>query len=91
VPDAAHAKQLWPVLGRPGAVLAGGEIVGTWRPRKAGRTLTLAVQPWRRLSAAVHDGIVAQAQRLAAPRGLARVDVDVDGRRLTPAHGTGGG
>ncbi|MFE7870487.1 winged helix DNA-binding domain-containing protein [Micromonospora humida] len=79
VPDAAHAKQLWPVLGRPGAVLAGGEIVGTWRPRKAGRTLTLAVQPWRKLSTTVHDDIVAQAQRLAAHRDLARVDVDVDG------------
>ncbi|WP_431927200.1 winged helix DNA-binding domain-containing protein [Micromonospora wenchangensis] len=77
VPDAAHAKQLWPVLGRPGAVLAGGEIVGTWRPRKAGRALTLAVQPWRKLPAAVHDDIVAQAERLAAHRGVPRVDVDV--------------
>lgn len=78
VPDPAHAKELWPVLGRPGAVLAGGELVGTWRPRKSGRTMTLAVRPWRTLSAATHDSIVAQARRLAAHRGVSRVDVDVD-------------
>lgn len=42
VPDAAHAKALWPVLGRPGAVLVGSEIVGLWRPRKAGKTFTVA-------------------------------------------------
>ncbi|SCE83182.1 Winged helix DNA-binding domain-containing protein [Micromonospora matsumotoense] len=79
VPDAAHAKELWPVLGRPGAVLAGGELVGTWRPRKSGRTMKLAVRPWRRLSAATRDSIVAQAQRLGAHRGVSRVDVDVAG------------
>lgn len=78
VPDAAHAKELWPVLGRPGAVLAGGELVGTWRPRKSGRAMKLAVQPWRKLSAATRDSIVAQAQRLAAHRGVSRVDVDID-------------
>ncbi|KWV30233.1 winged helix DNA-binding domain-containing protein [Micromonospora rifamycinica] len=78
VPEPAHAKELWPVLGRPGAVLAGGELVGTWRPRKSGRTMTLAVRPWRTLSAATRDSIVAQARRLAAHRGVSRVDVDVD-------------
>ncbi len=28
VPDPTRRKQLWPVLGRPGAIVAGGEIVG---------------------------------------------------------------
>src|SRR4051794_4349418 len=33
VADPASAKSLWPVLGRPGAVLVDGEVAGTWRPR----------------------------------------------------------
>ena len=37
VPDKSRHKALWPVLGRPGAVLAGTEVVGMWRPKAAGR------------------------------------------------------
>ncbi|WP_030490985.1 winged helix DNA-binding domain-containing protein [Micromonospora chokoriensis] len=76
VPDAAHAKELWPVLGRPGAVLVDGELVGTWRPRKSGKTLTVAVGPWRRLSAATRTAITAQAERLAAHRSVSLGGVD---------------
>ena len=71
VPDAARAKELWPVLGRPGAVLVDGEVVGTWRPRRSGRTLTVAVQPWRTLSAATRAAVTEQAERLAAYRAVA--------------------
>ena len=35
VPDQRRAKQLWPVLGRPGAVLVDGELVGVRRVRLA--------------------------------------------------------
>ncbi|MGW5560564.1 winged helix DNA-binding domain-containing protein [Micromonospora sp. NPDC003944] len=77
VPDAARAKELWPVLGRPGAVLVDGELVGTWRPRKSGRTFTVAVQPWQRLSAATREAITAQAEHLAAYRAVALAGVDV--------------
>ena len=37
VPDPAARKDLWRTLGRPGAVLAGDEIVGSWRPRASGK------------------------------------------------------
>ncbi|GAB3195978.1 crosslink repair DNA glycosylase YcaQ family protein [Geodermatophilus arenarius] len=70
VPDAGHRKAMWPVLGRPGAVLADGGIAGVWRPRTAGRTLTVAVEPWTRLSPAARAGIEEQAERLAAFRGV---------------------
>ncbi|MFE9190054.1 winged helix DNA-binding domain-containing protein [Micromonospora sp. NPDC007208] len=76
VPDAAHAKELWPVLGRPGAVLVGGELVGTWRPRKSGKAFTVAVQPWRRLSDATRMAVTAQAERLAAYRSVSLSGVD---------------
>ena len=50
VADPRPVKTLWPTLGRPGAVLVDGEIAGTWRPRKSGRTLTVRVEPWTRIT-----------------------------------------
>ncbi|MEU4399428.1 winged helix DNA-binding domain-containing protein [Micromonospora orduensis] len=76
VPDASRAKELWPVLGRPGAVLVDGELVGAWRPRKSGRTFTVAVQPWQRLSDAARKAITAQAELLAAHRSVTLTGVD---------------
>jgi hypothetical protein len=76
VPDAARAKELWPVLGRPGAVLVDGELVGTWRPRKSGKALTVAVQPWHKLPAATRKAIAEEAEHLAAYRGIALRGVD---------------
>lgn len=34
VHHADRRKALWPVIGRPGAVLVDGEIAGSWRPRQ---------------------------------------------------------
>ncbi|MFI2648539.1 winged helix DNA-binding domain-containing protein [Micromonospora fulviviridis] len=76
VPGAAHAKELWPVLGRPGAVLVDGELVGTWRPRKSGKTFKVAVQPWQALSATTRNDIIEQAERLAAYRSVPLADVE---------------
>jgi Winged helix DNA-binding domain len=76
VPDTAHAKQLWPVLGRPGAVLVDSELVGTWRPRGSGKALTVAVQPWHKLSDARRKAVAEQAERLAACRAVSLTGVD---------------
>lgn len=77
VPDPAHAKALWPVLGRPGAVLHGAEIVGLWRPRSSGRRLTVRVEPFTTLPRPLRAAVGEQAQRLAAFRGVALAAVDV--------------
>lgn len=76
VPDKDHAKSLWPVIGRPGAVLHGGELVGAWRPRKAGKKLRVAIEPWRRLTKATRTSIDEQAERLAAFRGVLLTTVE---------------
>jgi hypothetical protein len=70
VPDKSKHKQLWPILGRPGAVLSGTEIVGTWRPRASGSAFTLRLSLWNKISKAVRARIEAEAERLASHRGL---------------------
>ena len=70
VPDASKHKTLWPILGRPGAILSGTEIVGTWRPKTAGREFTLRLQLWNTLSKLNRKRLDLEAERLAAHRGL---------------------
>jgi hypothetical protein len=77
VPDATRVKELWPVLGRPGAVLVDGDLIGTWRPRQSGGKLTVLVQPWAKVSAATRKKVTEQAERLAAYRGVSLAGVDV--------------
>ena len=79
VPDTSRHKSLWPVLGRPGAVLVGTEIVGTWRPKSAGSTFTLRLELWTTISKAVRGRLDAEAERLAAHRGLTLAGVEEAG------------
>lgn len=67
VPDAARRKQVWVILGRPGVILRGHEVVGTWRPRTKGTRFQLAVDEWTKFP---KDSVEEQAQRLATHRGL---------------------
>ena len=76
VPDAAHAKALRPVIGRPGAVLLGREVVGLWRPRKSGSRLTVNVELWTRRTRATDAAVESGAEALAAFRGLRLAGVD---------------
>jgi hypothetical protein len=68
VPDPAARKDLWRTLGRPGAVLAREELVGSWRPRASGKKLRLAVSIWD--GGDRPAGLDDEAERLAAFRGL---------------------
>ncbi|HET9872770.1 MAG TPA: crosslink repair DNA glycosylase YcaQ family protein [Propionibacteriaceae bacterium] len=70
VPDASRHKQLWPILGRPGALLAGTEVVGVWRPRAAGGKFSVRLDPWQKLSPSIRLQVEEQAARLASHRGL---------------------
>ncbi|WP_205327830.1 winged helix DNA-binding domain-containing protein [Glycomyces sp. YM15] len=77
VADPAMVKALWPVLGRPGAVLVDGEIAGLWRPRKSGKKFTVAVEPWRDLDGPELKAVEAEAEKLAAFRGVPLTGLDV--------------
>jgi hypothetical protein len=69
VPGADARKDLWRTLGRPGGVLVGHELVGSWRPRSKGTKLQVAVTVWD--GGEVPAGVAEQAERLAAFRGQA--------------------
>jgi hypothetical protein len=70
VPDAGRRDLLWTSRVWPGCVLVNGEIAGTWR--RAGTLVT--AQPWRRLSEAERDAVVAEAESLPLP--------GIEGRRI---------
>lgn len=70
VPDASRHKALWPTIGRPGAVLVDGDVVGTWRPRTKGGSLGLELDPWSRWSKATRQAVAEQHRLLAAFRGV---------------------
>jgi len=74
VPDPARRPLLWTSRVWPGAVLLGGEIVGTWR--RAERDIT--IQPWRRLMREERGALAAEAESLPLPglQGLIRVHLD---------------
>lgn len=79
VPDPARAKELWRTIGRPGAVLSAGDVVGSWRARKAGKHLDVVVDPLGPVSPRLRTAIGEQAERLAAHRGLGLRSVAVGG------------
>ncbi len=60
VPAVGHRGELWTSRVWPGAVLSGGEIVGTWR--RAGGEVVIAT--WRRLTSSERESVEAEASAL---------------------------
>ncbi len=63
IPAADRRAQLWTSRVWPGAILVGGEIVGTWRRAQA----TVSAQAWRRLTAAEREAVEVEAASLPLP------------------------
>jgi winged helix DNA-binding protein len=74
VPDSRRRSTLWTSRVWPGAILVGGEIVGTWRRADA----ALTMQPWRRLSRGERDAVEAEAESLPLPGAQRRIVVRWD-------------
>jgi hypothetical protein len=71
VPNATRRRQLWTPRVWPGAILVEGEIAGTWRRANE----KVDVEPWRRLSRAQRDAVVAEAESLPLPGAAGRIVV----------------
>lgn len=78
MPDKARQKELWKILGNPGAVLVDGEVAGTWRAKAAGKRLTITVGSFAPLSkatrAVIEIEIEIEAGLVAEVRGAALFD-----------------
>jgi hypothetical protein len=77
VPEKTAQKVLWPVLGRPGAVLVEGEIAGTWRTKASGKKLAISVDPFVPLPRGAVKQLDAEAERVAQVRGAKDVSITV--------------
>jgi Winged helix DNA-binding domain len=78
-PDAATRKRVWRPVGSPGLVVADGRLAAIWRPRKKGKRLELAVEPFGRLPKATRTGIEEEADRIAPHRGCTSSSVEFVG------------
>lgn len=85
VPDAHDRRDLWRPVGRPGAVLADGELVGSWRSEVSGGHLAVTVRPWGAWRASLRHLVGEQAALLAEHRGVADVRLAVEGERAAVA------
>ncbi len=76
--DSRHQAEVWKAVGAPGAVLADGAILGIWRPRKSGRTLTLTVHTFRSLDSRRREQLHQEAEPAAELRGASSVRVELE-------------
>jgi hypothetical protein len=63
VPEADRRRELWTPRVWPGALVVGGDLVGTWRRADT----AIAIQTWRRLSPQERDAVAAEAESLPLP------------------------
>ncbi|TNC23177.1 winged helix DNA-binding domain-containing protein [Amycolatopsis alkalitolerans] len=69
VPDKARQKEIWKIIGNPGAVLADGEVAGVWRTKGSGRKrLDFTITAFDPLTAAAKKAVEGEAERVARVR-----------------------
>lgn len=71
-------REVWKTVGEPGVILADGEVVGIWRPRKRGRTLTLTTRTFQPLNIRLRDQLRDEAELVAQLRGASSVEVEFE-------------
>jgi hypothetical protein len=76
--DKKYHREVWKTVGEPGAALAGGKIVGIWRPRKSGRKLTVTVKTFSSPLASNKHALQDAAEQIAPLRGASSVEVEFE-------------
>ncbi len=79
VPDRAVQRHIWRPAGSPGVVLLEGQLVATWRARKVGERLRVAVEALAPLSPSARAEIEAEAATLAPYRGCTAAELELAG------------
>ena len=74
LPDANRRRELWTPRVWPGAVLAAGNVVGTWRRAQG----TVTIKTWQPLSRAAREAVVTEAESLPLPDLAGRIVVNWD-------------
>jgi hypothetical protein len=74
IPEKTLHRRVWRALGNPGAVLSGGEVVGTWRTQKKGKRLIITAEAFDEFSKRARDEISAEAERIGPFRECATVE-----------------
>ncbi len=75
VPRQFH-KDVWKTVGAPGAIMVDGNLIGTWRPRKKGTALTLAMRTFDAPSTRIARLLHGEGERVAQVRGTTLLDVE---------------
>jgi hypothetical protein len=76
VPDKARHKEMWPVIGQPGAVLVDGDIAGIWRAKTSGKKkLEIRVTEFLPIDPSARAEVELEAQRIGALRAVADTHV----------------
>jgi hypothetical protein len=75
IPDDRARRKVWQPTSGPGAVLAAGKIVATWRASTKGRRLSVSVEPLGPLPRPARGAIEVEAQGIAPFRDCETVEV----------------
>jgi len=76
IADPQHHRDVWKPVGEPGAVLVNGRIAGTWRARKSGRRLSVAIRTFGPQPAHVGTSLQDEAEQIGRLRGASSVTVE---------------
>ncbi|MBL7257167.1 AlkZ family DNA glycosylase [Actinoplanes sp. LDG1-01] len=70
VPGRERQKEVWRILGNPGALLVDGEVAGVWRAKMSGKRVNLTVTSFGSLPAARRKQIEEESAEVARARGV---------------------
>jgi hypothetical protein len=79
VPSKAQQKEVWRILGNPGALLVDGEIAGVWRAKMSGRKrVDLTVTPFATLTPAQRKLVEEESAQVARAREVPSATVTIE-------------